>query len=527
MGILSITKKHQSLPYEISQEYKRYDQMQAVTMRIGWDPDIMAHVERFLNMRMGVTRRPGDHGFEDVDVALARGAWCLEDDAGGPMSGAGVGNQAFYSWDGEVFAHPATFDNLKQASAVVKQGARFLGASLVGISDYDERWVYTHSFNPITKVHAPVEFPFTPKSIIVMAIEMNYEAYCTSSSYLSSAATGMGYGQMAVTAHRVANFIRELGYHAVPCGNDTAMSIPLAIQAGLGEISRLGLLVTPEFGPRVRLCKVITDLPLQADKPITFGVMNFCKTCMKCAEVCPANVISKDREPSFKTVSPANNPGVKKWYNKVENCFKYWAVKVDCSACIASCPYNKPNTWTHRVGLRLAQTPAKGMLKWLDGVLGYGKTFDKAAMAHWWHDRPGVTEKNAAAGNQGAAVTVSRAQNREDNLVIQPTDTPADVFKALSERLNRHPERLSGVSALLQFSLSGEHGGNWYVKLGGGQAEIGMAERPDANATIEMKDSDFIAIVSKKLSPPAAMMSGRIRIRGEVSMALKIRQIFR
>jgi putative sterol carrier protein len=65
------------------------------------------------------------------------------------------------------------------------------------------------------------------------------------------------------------------------------------------------------------------------------------------------------------------------------------------------------------------------------------------------------------------------------------------------------------------------------VKLGGGQAEIGMAERPDANATIEMKDSDFIAIVSKKLSPPAAMMSGRIRIRGEVSMALKIRQIFR
>ena len=70
----------------------------------------------------------------------------------------------------------------------------------------------------------------------------------------------------------LAEFIRILGYKAIPMGNDTSLSIPLAIDAGLGELGRHGLLITPEYGPCVRLCKVFTDLPLEPDKPIQFGV---------------------------------------------------------------------------------------------------------------------------------------------------------------------------------------------------------------------------------------------------------------
>ena len=64
-------------------------------------------------------------------------------------------------------------------------------------------------------------------------------------------------------------------------GNDTALSIPLAIDAGLGELGRNGLLITPEYGACVRLCKVFTDLPLEADRPVEFGLAEICQRCRR------------------------------------------------------------------------------------------------------------------------------------------------------------------------------------------------------------------------------------------------------
>jgi len=165
------------------------------------------------------------------------------------------------------------------------------------------------------------------------------------------------------------------------------MSIPLAIQAGLGEISRMGLLITPKYGPRVRLCKVYTDLPLKEDKPITFGVVDFCKVCMKCADNCPSDAISKDQEPSFNTVSISNNPGVKKWVIKPENCFKYWAEHIDCCNCVACCPYNKIEEWHHDLSKLATQTPAKPILRYFDELFGYGKTFNTDYMTEWWNNK--------------------------------------------------------------------------------------------------------------------------------------------
>jgi len=66
---------------------------------------------------------------------------------------------------------------------------------------------------------------------------------------------------MAFVATSLAEFIRLLGHDAIPAGNDMALSIPLAVDAGLGELGRNGLLITKEFGPRLRLCKVFTNLP--------------------------------------------------------------------------------------------------------------------------------------------------------------------------------------------------------------------------------------------------------------------------
>lgn len=221
--------------------------------------------------------------------------------------------------------------------------------------------------------------------MIVIALEMDYEGMKTAPSLLESAAAGDQYSAMSTVSHKVASFLRQLGHKAANCCNDTALSIPLAIAAGLGELSRMGLLITQKYGPRVRLCKVFTDLQLKADKPIVFGVQEFCKVCLKCADSCPSKAIPKEKEPSYSTVNISNNPGVKKWCIDAEKCYQFWSDNGgDCGSCIASCPYNKIDEWHHRFTRSIAKTPAKPVLRYLDDAFGYGKIENKQLAIDFW-----------------------------------------------------------------------------------------------------------------------------------------------
>ena len=162
----------------------------------------------------------------------------------------------------------------------------------------------------------------------------------TSPSFTACAATGLAYSQMALLVACVAEFIRNLGYKAIPMGNDTALSIPMAIDAGLGELGRNGLLITPEYGPCVRICKVFTDMPLECDKPIEFGVTDFCKKCKKCAEACEAEAIQITEKPSFNIACLSNNPGILRWTVNHDKCYKFWIENGgECSNCIVACPF--------------------------------------------------------------------------------------------------------------------------------------------------------------------------------------------
>jgi reductive dehalogenase len=208
-----------------------------------------------------------------------------------------------------------------------------------------------------------------------MAVEMDYKAIQSSPTAVGGAGTGLGYSKMALVANLMATFIRGLGYRAIPCGNDTGLSVPLAMAAGLGEGSRMGLLVTEPFGPRVRLCKVFTDLPLQCDTYRPFGVMQFCETCRKCAEQCPSRAIPLGKM-TTEGYNISNQSGVLKWYVNAEKCFAFWGKNhMDCSNCIRVCPYNKPPGFIHsavRFILRHKQR-THPLFTWLDGLLGYGK----------------------------------------------------------------------------------------------------------------------------------------------------------
>ena len=219
--------------------------------------------------------------------------------------------------------------------------------------------------------------PRTMNRVVALAFEMDYAGVSTYPSAVACSATGRGYSHMAETAASLAEFIRGLGYSAVPCGNQTALSIPLAIDAGLGELGRNGLLVTKRFGPRVRLAKVFTDMPLAVDQPVRFGVTEFCDVCKKCADLCPGQAIPHG-ERSREAHSVSNNPGTLKWAVKGENCMRVWQHNgfTDCGTCVRCCPFNKPPGLLHdsvRLVIKARSRKLDKLMLWGDELFGYGK----------------------------------------------------------------------------------------------------------------------------------------------------------
>ena len=114
------------------------------------------------------------------------------------------------------------------------------------------------------------------------------------------------------------NFLRTLGYmglgEASPY-NALGPVAGMAVMSGLGEMSRVGHIITPEHGLQQRVYKLITDLPLAPGKPVNFGAFNFCRTCKKCADFCPSKAITPATEPSWDTMGKSYlNPGVKGYF---------------------------------------------------------------------------------------------------------------------------------------------------------------------------------------------------------------------
>jgi reductive dehalogenase len=228
-------------------------------------------------------------------------------------------------------------DDTFKMTQTVKRAARFYGADLSGVAVLNKNWIYTNSRRDLKPITIPDNFHY----VLVMAIAMNGLGIATSPEVPAAAATGLAYSKMAFAASSLAEFIRNLGYSAIPAGNNLGLSIPMAIDAGLGQLGRNGLLITPEHGPRVRLCKVFTDLPLEPDRPIEFGLTDYCRSCNLCAEACEVDAISMNPIPNWAPACRSNNPGALKWYVNSEKCYQYWCENgTDCSTCISVCPFN-------------------------------------------------------------------------------------------------------------------------------------------------------------------------------------------
>ncbi len=215
---------------------------------------------------------------------------------------------------------------------------------------------------------------------IAFSVEMDHRQMGTAPEGPTLMESAEQYLQAGVIATQVAVFIRNLGWPAEAHidANYQVICPLVAKDAGLGEIGRMGLLMTPELGPRVRLAVITTDLPLNTDeRSHSPAILHFCSICKKCADVCPPKAI-----PTGKRQGP---PGHQRWRLDSEACFTYWcAMGTDCGQCMRVCPYSHPRSLLHnlvRRGLENSFLFRHFALK-MDDLL-YGRRPTPMRPAHW------------------------------------------------------------------------------------------------------------------------------------------------
>lgn len=370
--------------FEISDDFEGFSQMNDIFTRAMWDDAVRsADTDAFFaSYRMEAAPRRGE-GFGQRDFALRNAAWLISDVISNRSVDAGLreGFQGAILNDTPVAPMQADLGPPEQEALEIKRLARFFGADLCGITDVDPRWHYTE--RPDTKTMKPVanDLPAGLTHVIVMGHEMDKELVDTYPSALAGAATGREYSHEAAIVMQLAAYIRNLGYNAVASMNDTALVIPYAIKAGLGEYGRNQMVLTPEFGPRVRFSKIFTDMPMAVDVVREFGLSRYCQDCTICSDACPPKALPKGA-PTFEGGSPSTIKGVKKWSANCEACFGYWAkIKTDCAICMRVCPFHQRSKGT--LWYRLATSRFRAVAQW------WAKRYKSARLkpSQWWGSR--------------------------------------------------------------------------------------------------------------------------------------------
>lgn len=283
-------------------------------------------------------------------------------------------------------------------TARIKTIALRLGADDIRIGPLNPAWVYSHRGTPpfFSDYHAnSPHFSGPPDHYrdmtwgdpieifhlfaISMAFSQDSDLMSTGGTPISDFEVGRVYDKRALVATQVDTYVRALGWgaRAHHLRNYGVLVIPVAVDAGLGKLGRCGYMIHRNLGTNLRLACVTTDLPLVPDPPIDLGIEQFCETCTKCADNCPAGAITK----GDKTVVR----GVSKWTIDPVKCLLYWNhVGSACTVCQVVCPWSRLSSLPHRIAANIGKRlpGAHLALLWADNLIN-GREFHTTPPPTW------------------------------------------------------------------------------------------------------------------------------------------------
>jgi ferredoxin len=236
--------------------------------------------------------------------------------------------------EASVGAAPSRYPDPAANSRALKSLAYLLGADITGICEIPRYAWYSHDGKgqPIEPYH---------RYAVVMLIDQEFDTMegASGDDWISGTQSMRAYLRGAEIAGVMADMLRQLGFPARSQTNvdSDVLHIPLVLWAGLGELSRIGeLVLNPFVGPRVKTVVMTTDMPLEPDRPIDFGLQYFCEHCRKCARECPCDAISWGDKVMFN--------GYAMWKLDAERCARYRLTNAKgsaCGRCMKTCPLNK------------------------------------------------------------------------------------------------------------------------------------------------------------------------------------------
>lgn len=271
-------------------------------------------------------------------------------------------------------------------SRALKSLSYLLGADLTGICEIPDYAWYSHDGQgrPIAPRH---------RYAVVMLIDQEFETMegASGDDWISGTQSMRAYLRGAEIAGVMAETLRAEGFPARSQTNvdSELLHIPLLLWAGLGELSRIGeLVLNPFVGPRFKSVVLTTDMPLEPDRPVDFGLQYFCDNCHKCARECPCDAISWGDKVMFN--------GYEMWKPDAERCARYRLTNARgsaCGRCMKTCPLNKVVTADGPLLERLASWCGINA-RWLkpllvplavrlDDALGKGR---RNPAKKWWFD---------------------------------------------------------------------------------------------------------------------------------------------
>src|SRR5438128_11209085 len=103
--------------------------------------------------------------------------------------------------------------------------------------------------------------------------------------------------------------------------------------------------------------------------------------------------------------------------------------------------------------------------------------------------------------------------------------TPEDIFKEMPASLNT--DAAKGMNSTIQFNLSGDNGGQWYVAIKDAKADVQTGTAPSPNMTLSMSAQDYVDMITGKLNGQMAFMSGKLKISGDMGLAMKMQSLFK
>jgi len=200
--------------------------------------------------------------------------------------------------------------------------ARTVGADEIGFASVPQEWVFRDTAIRYTQA-------------IVLVMEMDKERMDLAPNPDTAVMVHETYNQLGQVSNKIADWLRDCGYaaHAGHPLGGMALYPPMAQAAGMGWRGISGLVITPQFGPRVRLAAVFTDIE---NLPVYEGdehawVLDFCDSCRRCIRDCP---------PAAFYDSPVHHENGLVTVLDNGKCFPYFVKYHGCSICIKVCPFN-------------------------------------------------------------------------------------------------------------------------------------------------------------------------------------------